>query len=212
MVRFFPLILLAVTGLACSLRGADSAPAPEPFKPENYLMLPEPKVTGSSTSKVFAGALRTVFTPARQVVDARSIAPYKTADFAKLGISWETFLERAQVAAERRLAVIKPELKKNEAGQIAYAVFRGADPSITCLLIAPSLGKIFINIFGKDVWVVTPDRNSLYVFPAKAEALAEFAADLQERFEGSSHPSSGEIFEIKGDGSGLRAIGSLSKR
>lgn len=181
-------------------------------KPEPYLVLPGPKAVRLSTSKEFAGAQRTALTPAKQGTDARSIAAYTPDEFAKLGISWETFLERAKAAADRRLSLMKAEVVKDSTGQASYAVYRGADTSIACLLVAPSLGKVFTNIFGRDIWIVTPDRNSLYIFPAKAEALAEFAGDLKERFDSGVQASSEEIFELKSDGSGLRAIGSLPRR
>ena len=195
-----------ITASLPSSRGAD-APAADVQKPETYLMIPEPKVMRSSISKEHAGAQRTVFTPAKQGTEPRSLKTYTAAEFAKLGISWETFLERAQVAADRKLARMKPELIKGGNGQVAYAVYRGADPGIACLLIAPSLGKVFSNIFGDAVWLVTPDRNSLYVFPAKTEAIADFAADLSARFKGAAYAASAEIFEVKADGSGLRCVG-----
>lgn len=211
MRAFLLLLFLQTVSFTFSLLGADPAVATESRKPEAYLMLTEPKVMRSSISKEFAGAQCTVFTPAKQSADARSLKTYTPGEFAKLGISWETFMEKAQATAERRLAAMKPDFVKNAAGEIVYAVFRSDDPSIVCLLVAPSLGKIFTNIFGDCVWIVTPDRNSLYVFPGKAEAMEEFAADLKKRFDLAAYAASAEIFELKGDGKGLRAVGSVSK-
>jgi len=179
-----------------------------PPRPEPYLMLPEPRVMGSSISKPFAGARRTVFTPARQGADGK-LHVCTGAEFAKLGLSWESFLERAQAAADRRLADLQPELKRDESGKVLYAVYRSDDPSIACLLIAPSLGAIFKNVFGGEVWLVAPDRNSLFVFPARRDAIEEFAEDLQDRFEENPFAASDEIFAVK-EGVPPRVIGGFN--
>lgn len=171
-------------------------------------MLPEPRVMGSSISKPFANSQRTAFTPAHQGADGK-VHTLTGAEFAKLGLSWESFLERAQAAADRRLTELKPELKRDESGKVLYAVYRGDDPSIACLLIAPSLGGIFKGIFDGEIWLVAPDRNSLFVFPARKDAIEEFAEDLRERFEENPFAASDEIFALK-EGIPPRAIGSFN--
>lgn len=195
--------LLLIPGLALA---AD--PAAGTFKPEAYLLLPEPRVMGSSISKPFANAKRTVFTPARQDADGK-LRICTRDEFAKLGLSWESFLERAQAAADRRLAGLQPELKRDASGKVLYAVYRSAEPSIACLLVAPSLGAIFKNVFGAEVWVVAPDRHSLFVFPAQNDAIEEFADDLRERFEENAFAASDEIFALK-QGAAPRVIGSFN--
>ena len=179
-----------------------------PSRAETYLMLPEPRVMGLSISKAFAGAQHTVFTPARQSTDGK-LHVFTREEFAKLGLSWESFLERAQTAADRRLADLQPELKKDGSGRVLYAVYRSEEPTIACLLIAPALSAIFKNIFGEEVWLVAPDRNSLFVFPARKGAVEEFADDLQERFEENPFAVSDEIFVVK-QGAAPRVLGSFS--
>lgn len=171
-------------------------------------MLPEPRVMGSSISKSFADSKSTVFTPARQNADGKLRACTRE-EFAKLGLSWESFLERAQAVADRRLALLQPELKKDAGGRVLYAVYRSGEPTMSCLLIAPSLNVIFQKVFGDEVWLVTPDRNSLYVFPARQEALEEFADDLRRRFEDNAFAASNEIFAVK-KGATPRVIGNFS--
>lgn len=171
-------------------------------------MLPEPRVMGLSTSKPFAGSQHTVFSPAHQSADGKFHISTRE-EFAKLGLSWETFLERAQAVADRRLAALQPELKKDASGKVLYAVYRSEEPTMACLLIAPSLGTIFKTIFGDEIWLVAPDRNSLFVFPAKKEALEEFTDDLRERFEDNAFAASDEIFAIK-KGAPPQVIGNFS--
>lgn len=197
--------LLFLPGVIHAADPAVAAP-----KAEAYLLLPEPRVMGSSISRTFANAQHTVITPARQGADGK-LHVNSREEFAKLGLSWETFFERAQAAADRRLADIQPELKKDESGRVLYAVYRSDEPSIACLLIAPSLGAIFKNILGEEVWLVAPDRNSLFVFPARNEAIEEFADDLRERFEENPFAVSDEIFAVK-EGVAPRAIGSFNGR
>ena len=92
---------------------------------------------------------------------------------------------------------MQPELKKGEDGRIAYAVYRGESSLFPTLLIAPSLPKIYEELFGKEIWVAMPDRHALYVFPARPEILQEFTADLAERYAEDAFAASCEVFSLK---------------
>lgn len=193
------------------LRAADpaGAPAAKPLSgAELYLMLPEPRSLRSAISRPHAGAQRTVFTPARRSADG-AVRAWGREEFSRLGISWETFLERAEAAADRRLAMLRPELKTDAEGRVIYAVYRSDEPVMACLLVAPSLAGVFKKIFGDEIWLVTPDRHSLFVFPPRQEVVAEFAEDLRERFRDDPFAASDEVFSLKSGGEGLRAIGGL---
>ena len=97
---------------------------------------------------------------------------------------------------------------KDESGKVRYAVYRGEEEGIACLLIAPSLPEIFKKIFGDEVWLVAPDRHSLFVFPPGQEGIGEFAEDLEERFDDNPFAATDEIFAAK-SGEALRAVGSF---
>lgn len=197
--------LLPVTGSAAE-------PVVAIFKPELFLMLPEPRAMGSSISKSHAGSKNTFFTPARQSDDGHGIRAYTPAEFAKLGISWETFLERAVAAADKRLAAMQPEWKKDDAGQVLYAVYHSDDPSVAAILVAPSLAQIFKKVFPDGVWLAAPNRNTLYVFPAKAVMVESFAEDLKDQFDDNPFAASDEIFELKDEGGKLRVVASFKGR
>lgn len=175
-------------------------------------MLPEPRAMASDISKNHAGSKTTVFTPVRQNDDGKGIRAYTPAEFAKLGISWESFMERAQAAADRRLAALQPEWKKDDAGQVLYAVYHSDDPGMASLLLAPSLARIFKKVFPDGVWLAAPNRNTLYVFPAKSGVVEAFAEDLQELFDDHPYAASDEIFALKDDGSALRSVASFKRR
>ena len=164
---------------------------------EPYVLLPEPSALRSPHSIVPAGAVKTVLTPARQTLDKLGVAAYSADEFKKLGISKETFAQKARAAADARLAQMQPEFIKDDTGTTRYAVFRGESPLIASLVAAPSLIKNFTSLFGKDVWAALPDRNSLYIFPAKPEMLAEFADDLAERYNTNPYAASCEVFLIR---------------
>jgi hypothetical protein len=167
-------------------------------KLETLLLMPEPKAMRTVFSLVPAGAKQTVLTPYREsAVSPGGIEPYSQASFAKLGLSVETFAERAKTAADKRLTQMQPELKKGEDGKIAYAVYRGESSLFPSLLIAPSLPKIFEELFGKEIWVAMPDRHALYVFPARPDILQEFTADLAERYAEDAFAASCEVFSLK---------------
>jgi hypothetical protein len=166
-------------------------------KLESYLILPEPKAMGSATAISISGAQRTVFSPAHEVAESPGIKAYSVEEFTRLGISKASFMERAAALADKRLATMQPEFIKDETGKTRYAVYRGESSLMASLLIAPSLGKTFEALFGEEVWAAAPDRNALYIFPAKPESLAEFSPDLNERYEGNPYAVSCEIFLLK---------------
>lgn len=172
-------------------------------------MLPEPKVMRTDRSRFLPDAKSSIISPARETAEAPGVMVYTTEEFAKLGISVETFMERARSAADRRLASVQPDYVKDDAGKVRYAVYRGDSPLIASLLVAPSLGGIFQKLLGGDVWALAPDRNSLFIFPAKAEALEEFTADLMDRYDSNPYAASAEIFLLKADGSLPRVVGTF---
>lgn len=164
---------------------------------EPLLLLPEPRELRSSFSIVPQGALKTVLTPAQEVAGLPDIATLSQVEFTHLGLSIETFSARARAAADRLLAELKPDVIKGPDGKVKYAVFRGERPIMACLLMAPSLSKRFQQMFGPEIWVALPDRHALFVFPAKPEAIEEFAADLADRYRDDPHAASSEVFAIK---------------
>lgn len=176
---------------------------------EAFLLLPEPKAMRTSISLPLRGAARTVWTPARQTQWLPGVKTYSTDEFAKLGFSSDTFVERARAAADKRLAKLQPEFVRDEEGAIAYAVFRDDSGLMATLLAAPSLGRIFGRIFGDKVWVVLPDRFALYVFPPNEEALSGFTGDLRRLYNRATYAASPEVFEVTKEQEAPRVIGSL---
>jgi hypothetical protein len=200
------LALFATEGWA-----ANPVPAAIPLvKAEVFLLLPEPRVMKSSLSKSLGEARNTVFTPAHSPAGGKEVDAYTAAEFAKLGLGWDTFRERAEAAADRLLAARQPELIKDATGKVQYGVYRAEEPVIACLLIAPSLSQIFKKVFGDEIWLITPDRHSLYVFPAKAEAVEGFAETLRQMYQDTGFAASDEIF-LRKSGATLQAVGSLPK-
>lgn len=190
---------------------APAAPAAATEKKlEIFLLLPEPKAMRTGRSKPLPNSKHTVITAAREIAGPRGIETYGKDEFEKLGISLDTFIERGRAAADRKLAAAQPEFIRDAGGRIQYAAYRGDSPLNACLLMAPSLGAIFKNIFGDEVWAVLPDRHSLYIFPARPSALAEFTTDLQERYDSNPFAASGEIFLLKAGEPMPRAVGTFA--
>lgn len=167
-------------------------------KLETLLLMPEPKAMRSALSFAPAGAKQTVLTPYREAPKSlNGVEAHTQESFTKLGLSVETFAQRARNAADKRLMQLRPELIKGEDGKVAYAVYRGESSMFPTLLVAPSLPKIFEDLFGKEIWVAMPDRHALYVFPAKPDLLHEFTADLADRYTTDPYAVSCEVFSIK---------------
>jgi hypothetical protein len=183
--------LLLLSLLTSLIHGQDSP------RLETLLMLPEPRALRTELSVVLAEAQKTVFSPAREVDRIPGIEVYPKEDFQRYGLSPETFAERSKKTADRLLGELEADLIKDATGKVLYAVYRGDRPIMACLLMAPSLPQKFQDLFGSEIWVATPDRHSLYIFPAKPEALQEFVPDLAARFEEDAHAASSEIFALK---------------
>ncbi len=179
--------------LACPLLPAQERATPDAW----YVLLPEPRALRAPFSLTPAGAEKTVLTPARALAAVPGVEAYSKEEFRKLGLSPATFAERAREAADRRLQSLQPELVRDAAGKVRYAVFRGDSPLTASLLVAPSLPKRLEPLFGAEVWAALPDRHSLFVFPARPEAVEEFVADLAERYRTDPHAASPEIFALK---------------
>lgn len=183
--------------LSLNLLPAQQPVAPE-RKLESLLLMPEPKAMRAAYSMILPGSQQTAFNCYRETTARPTgVEAYSEEAFSKLGLSVESFAARARTAADKRLLQLKPELIKGADGKIAYAVYRGDSPLYATLLLAPSLPKIFAELFGPEIWVAAPDRNALYVFPAKAELLDDFAADLAERYTTDPFAASCEIFSLK---------------
>lgn len=178
-------------------------------KLDAYVLMPEPVALKSVNSRALGGGHKTVLSPAREVTDAPGVKLYSPEEFAKLGISVDTFTERAKAAADARLATLSPEFIKDDSGKTRYAVYRSDSPLIASLIIAPSLGKLVSKLLGGDLWAVLPDRHSLYLFPANPELVGEFGDDLQQRYNTDPYAASCEIFLIK-QGEAPRAIATFN--
>ncbi|WP_395740377.1 hypothetical protein [Prosthecobacter sp.] len=185
-------------------------PAAPDRKLESLLLMPEPKAMRGPYSITLPNSQETVLTCFRESTTALTgVEVHSEESFAKLGLSVESFAARAKSAADKRLLQIKPELIKGDDGKIAYAVYRGESSLYATLLVAPSLPKIFAELFGPEIWVAAPDRHALYVFPANAELLQDFADDLGTRYTGDPYAASCEVFALKA-GSEPRVVASFA--
>jgi hypothetical protein len=186
--------------------------SPVALKAEPFLLLPEPREMRVAHSMVLGGAKHTVFTPVRRVAGKPGLVAYSKEEFSRLGISPDTFEEKSREAADRILATLQPEFIKDDAGRVRYAVYRGDDTIFACLLVAPSLAKVFEKVFGKESWAAVPDRHALYVFPPNPTIVDDFAADLQARFEAEAFAASEEVFRIRSEAGEMRAVGTFRER
>ncbi|MBX7208241.1 MAG: hypothetical protein K1X78_08035 [Verrucomicrobiaceae bacterium] len=184
-------------------------PQPPARKLEIFVMLPEPKAMRTDRSRFLPDAKKSIISPAHETADASGVRAYTAEEFARLGISVDTFMDRARSAADRRLAEQKPDFIKDAEGRLRYAVYRSDSPLTASLLMAPSLGAVFREALGGDVWAVAPDRNSLFIFPAKPEALEEFAPDLRDRYDSNPFAASPEVFLMSATGGLPRVVGAF---
>lgn len=204
--RSLTLGLIAISMTVAMVHGQTD----KPQKLERLLLMPEPRELRTDISLTPQGAVSTVLSPAYEIAEYPGIRAYTEEELKKLGIGKETFAARAKVVADKLLATLQPHIAKNAEGKVIYAVYRGDRSVMACLLTAPSLPKVFESTFGPEQWVVTPDQHSLFIFPAKPEALADFSDDLADRYRSDAFSASPEVFVIK-HGEEPKVIGSYAK-
>jgi hypothetical protein len=109
------------------------------------------------------------------------------------------FAARAKTAADKRLtADANPNSSRGEDGKIAYAVYRGESSLYATLLIAPSLPKLFEELFGKEIWVAacrTATRSTS--FPPGPTFSRNSPPTLAERYTTDAFAASCEVFSLK---------------
>jgi len=130
-------------------------------------------------------------------------------EWAKRGLNWESFIEKARKTSDAVAAKLQPDLIRDHRGVIDYALITSDDPFLGSVLMSPVFREKFKDSLGDQLHVVIVDRHILYVFPASGGKLKEYGPAVVKQFLQADLPVSLEIFLV--DEKGFRVIGGLER-
>lgn len=172
---------------------------------EEVCLLIEPK-DGPPVSRLLKGAKMTAFVPGRET-RLGSVRYYTKAEFDALGYGWAGFTRRAEAAATRVWATLKPEMSKDARGNVISAVVRGQSHLTAGTVLAPAFYEMFRTAMGDDLVVLIPDRFTIYVFPRPMGDYKALGPKILEAYAEASYPVSYEVLLLNKEG--LSALGSF---
>jgi hypothetical protein len=197
------LMVVMATGVMGSLCVADE-PKVDAGGGEEYCLLIEP-ADGPQVVKRVPGSKRTGLVPGRET--RVGVRYYTAAEYTALKLSWAEFVKRAEAAAARQLARLKPEITSDAKGFVRFAVIKGQSHLTASAVLAPRFRNLFKSSMGDDLIILIPDRFTIYVFPRAMGEYKDFGRRILSEYEDSSHPVSYEVLLLNRDG--LSCIGSF---
>lgn len=156
----------------------------------------EPKFLRSEVSWPVEGSDRTVLAAAR-VVDGE-VEPVRRAEMNQSGVTTESILLDASRSASAVLAALRPEYIRDGHQVIQYAVLRSDNPLTASAVLAPEFAATFAETIGPELLLAIPNRNTVFVFPKQSLVYRTFADTMFAEYQGSAHPVSRELFELRG--------------
>lgn len=188
-----------------------------------YPVLMQPSFEKSASSELAVGTKKTVFTPLKvrsandkRVEDEKKpgpmpLEPMSKAEFIKLGIGMDAWLERAGREMDGVMRQLRPDFEKvKPGGKPSYAVLEWNHPLAPSLIFAPAFAEIFRREIGASLLISIPDQSHIYVFAGDGLKMNEFLESLQLTFKNSSTSVSNEIFLIRKDDVRPRVIGTFA--
>jgi hypothetical protein len=191
--------LPGTAGLAAPGEAGRDSPARE-----EYCLLIEPNA-GPQVVKPIPGSKLTGWVPGRETTVG--VRYYTAREYEALGVSWEEFGRRAEAAASRQLARLKPEFSRDANGFVRYAVLKGTGHLTASSVLAAGFAELFRPTMGDELVLLIPDRFTVYVFPRSMGEYKEFGRKVLAAFEEAAYPVSYEVFLLNRQG--LSCLGSF---
>ena len=173
----------------------------------DWFFLPEPRFMGHEVSFPLAGARDTVLAPVRLGeggVEFATIAAWTAA-----ALNEETVRKVTARFASEWLRHTKVEFVRNRKNVIEYAALRSDKLPVCVTVFAPEFRKQFEDVFGPNVMLVIPNRQTVFIFPGVAGDIPEYAPMILEAWRSAAPKVSLEVFELSARG--LRATGRIEE-
>lgn len=180
----------------------DSAAAP---KLEPLVALIEPAVMRTELARPFANGRQTIIVPARE--EETGLTRYSKEEFEAAGLTWETFLKKAEETATRHLVSLKPEIVRDAKGNVSHGVLKTKRPLAPGVVLSPRFLPLFQEQFGERIVVLMPDQFTVYLFPRRFSDFQSFGPRVLKEFDAAVWPCSLEAFEVSRDG--VRCLGAF---
>lgn len=185
--------------------GVKAEDAPKPSALEEFCLLIEPK-EGPAVAQPIKGAQKTALVPGRET-SIGGVRYYTKEEFEALGLGWSGFQKKAEAAATRVLATLKPEITRDAKNFVTSAVLRGPSHLTASAVLAPRFYEMFRATMGDDLVVLIPDRFTVYVFPRPLGQYKELGPKILAAYAEAAYPVSYEVLLLNKQG--LSALGSF---
>ena len=200
---FLTVVLLCLS-LGIPIVESQDSPAPEKFRKGIVFesTIENPKVF----SKV-EGAKRTLLAPAYEW--EYGIRFFTRESWKKQAVSWEVYQQEAIKLADGIAAKVKPEFVRDQRKVVKYAFIQDEDPFLSSVLLSGKLHPILKEKLGENIYVVIPERNTIYFFPVEGDTLNGFGPSIVKKYKNSNTPVSVEVMLFTSEG--FRVVGELSE-
>lgn len=201
-MNFNVLAPFALVALALSA-GAQERPAAREFRKGIVF---ESTIENPKVFSAVEGAKRTLLAPAYEW--EYGLRFYTREKWEKQGLSWEQFRRSAIEIADKLAETVKPEFVRDHRKVVKYAILEGKDPFLSSVLLSKKLHPVLEEKLGENIYVVIPERGTLYFFPVEGNTLDGFGASIVKKYKNSNSPVSIEVILFTSEG--FRVVGELS--
>ena len=172
---------------------------------EEFCLLIEPK-DGPPVSQLIKGAKMTALVPGKET-SVGGVRYYTAAEFEAMGLGWRGFTKKAEAAATRVFASLKPEVTKDSKGFVSSVVIRGKSHLTASAVLSPKFYETFRAAMGDDLILLIPDRFTIHVLPRPMGEYKSWGPKILEAYAEAAHPVSYEVLLLNKDG--LSVLGSF---
>jgi len=155
----------------------------------------------------FGGAKGTVLAPAR--LGENGVEFPNAAAWTAAGLNEETVRKVTARFASEWLRHVKVEWVRNGKNVVEYAALRSDKFPVCVTVFAPEFRRQFEEVFGPKLMIVMPNRQTVFVFPALAADLADYAPMILDAWRSPAAKVSIEVFELTERG--LKASGRIEE-
>ncbi len=155
----------------------------------------------------FSGAKSTVLAPAR--LGENGVEFPTVATWTAAGLNEETVRKLTARIASEWLRHVKIEWVRNAKNVVEYAALRSEKFPVCVTILAPEFRKQFEDVFGPKLMVIMPNRQTVFIFPALAVDLSDYAPMILEAWRSPAAKVSLEVFELSERG--MKAAGRIEE-
>ena len=123
------------------------------------------------------------------------------------GMTRERVIKSMAPVAETWLSNTKIALVRNDNKVIEYGILHSETVPLSSTVLEPGFKKHFEDLFGPDMVVIFPNRNTVFIFPELIGNYRDYTQLILEAWRSPAPKGSLEVFKIST--TGLEAVGTF---